>query len=939
MMNLTTPVATYRLQFNPFFGFKEARGLIEYFSELGVSSIYASPIFKARKGSLHGYDVVDPNKLNPELGTAEDFEELIKDLQSRKMGWIQDIVPNHMAYDNQNQMLMDIMENGESSEYFNFFDIEWNHPYESIKGKLLAPFLGRLYGESLEDAEIILKYDSDGFTVNYYDLRLPLRIESYTNIIAHRLRTLKKRLGEDNPDFIKLLAILYSLRNLPASGEDAIERYDQIRFIKRMLWELYTKNHEIKTFIDENIKIFNGEKGNPASFNLFHSLLSEQNFRLSFWKVATEEINYRRFFNINELISLRIEDENVFNHTHSLIFKMTKEEKFTGLRIDHIDGLYDPTNYLSRLKEKVGDIYIVVEKILGLEEDLPSFWPVQGTTGYEFLNYLNGIFCDRKNEKAFKRIYSGFTGLTISYEDLVAEKKRLIIGKHMAGDIDNLAHMMKRISSRHRHGSDITLYGIRRALVEVMALFPVYRTYINQDTFSERDKAYIKEAVRKAMHTNPGLFNELDFIEQFLLIRFGEYLSEDEKKECIDFIMRFQQFTGPLMAKGFEDTTLYVYNRLLSLNEVGGNPNKFGISVEEFHDFNKKRSKAWPNSMNATSTHDTKRGEDVRARINVLSEIPEEWGANIRKWAKLNENKKKIINGKSVPDRNDEYFLYQTLIGAFPFYEEEYDDFVVRIKNYMIKAIREAKVHTAWLKPDTEYEEAFISFVHEILEESENNKFLKGFLLFQKKVAHYGIFNSLSQTLIKITSPGVPDFYQGTELWDLSLVDPDNRRPIDFERRKRLLREIKEREKGDIRNLIAELIRTKEDGRVKLFLIYKALKERNERKELFEKGDYLPLEVKGKYRDHVIAFARMKKKSWAITVVPRFLTSLIKEGEYPIGKIVWGDTCIIIPGNTILLWREAFSERMIKIERKIAVGEALKHFPVALLLSEEKESK
>lgn len=936
---MKVPIATYRLQFNHSFGFKEVRGIVGYLSRLGISSIYASPIFKARKGSLHGYDVVDPNKLNPELGTVQNFEELIKELKNQGMGWVQDIVPNHMAYCGENEMLMDILENGKASSYFKFFDIQWNHPYESISGRLLAPFLGRLYGESLEDGEIQLKYDENGINVNYYDLRFPIRIESYLNIITYRLNTLEERLGEDHTDFIKLLGIFYSLKNLPVHREDIIERRNQIKFIKKMLWELYTRNTEIKRFIDENIKIFNGKKGNPESFSLIDSLLSEQNFRLSFWKVAAEEINYRRFFNINELISLKVEDEDVFNYIHSLIFKLVDEGKVTGLRIDHIDGLNDPTNYLRRLKDKTGDTYIVVEKILDIKEDLPSFLLIQGTTGYEFLNCINGIFCDMKNEREFNEIYLGFTGLTISYEDLVAEKKRLIIGKHMAGDIDNLAHMMKRISGRHRHGSDITLYGLRRALVEVIALFPVYRTYINQDVLSERDKSYIKEAVKRAMHTNPGLSNELDFVEQFLLVKFGEYVSEDAKRECIDFIMRFQQYTGPLMAKGFEDTILYVYNRLLSLNEVGGSPDKFGISVEGFHDFNKKRSKHLYSSMNTTSTHDTKRGEDVRARINVLSEILEEWKAKVEKWGGINESKKKIINGKSVPDMNDEYFLYQTIIGAFPFYEEEYDNFVTRIKAYMIKAVREAKIHTAWIKPDADYEEAFISFIDEILKPSEQNQFLRELLPFQKRVAHYGIFNSLSQTLLKITLPGVPDFYQGTELWNLNLVDPDNRRPVDFEKRKGFLNEIKKKEEKDILNLISELISTKEDGRIKLFLIYKALKVRARKKELFEKGDYINIEAGGKCRDHVLAFARKKEKLWVIVVVLRLSTYLIKEDQYPIDERVWEDTYILIPENASYLWRDAFTNRVIRSKKTLSIGKVLKHFPVALLLGEEKESK
>lgn len=929
------PVATYRLQFTPSFGFKEAKKIIDYLSDIGISDIYASPIFKARKGSLHGYDIVDPNQLNPELGTMTDFEELIGELKNYEMGWVQDIVPNHMAYDGQNHILMDILENGQSSEYFGFFDIEWNHPYKSITGRLLAPFLGRQYGESLEEGEITLQYGINGFTINYYDLKFPLRIESYITVVTYRLNTLRKGLGEDHPDFIKLLGILYSLKNLPTSREEITERRDRIKFVKRMLWELYTRNYNIKSFIDENVKVFNGEKGNPESFNLLDSLLSEQLFRLSFWKVATEEINYKRFFNINDLISLMVEKEEVFNYTHSLILNLLKDKKFTGVRIDHIDGLCDPTNYLKKLREKANDVYMVVEKILNFQEELPIFWQVQGTVGYDFLNYVNGLFCVRENENKFYKIYSRFTGLKTYYEDLVCDKKRLIIGKHMAGDVDNLAHLLKEISSRDRHGSDITLYGLKRAIVEVLAYFTVYRTYINLEFFGETDRSYIKEAVRKAQQTNPGLWYELDFLKRFLLLELREYITEEEKKEWIRFVMRFQQFTGPLMAKGFEDTTLYVYNRLLSLNEVGGNPNKFGISLIEFHDFNKKRSNLWPHSMNATSTHDTKRGEDVRARINVLSEIPEEWENNIKKWNKINKKGKRIVNGKNVPDRNDEYFLYQSLVGAFPFSEDEYPLFTKRVQNYLIKAVREAKVHTAWLKPDTDYEEAFISFMEEILKASEQNQFLREFIPFQKKVAYYGIFNSLSQTLIKLASPGVPDFYQGTELWDLNFVDPDNRRPVDFEKRRELLREIKAKEKENLLSLISELFATKEDGRVKLFLIYRALKARKEKLEVFQKGAYVTISAGERFKEHIVAFARKSGDSWAIVITPRLLTHLVKEGEPPIGRQVWDNTHIVLPENAPTSWKDAITDQPIRGDTTLPIGEVLSYFPVALLMGEE----
>jgi (1->4)-alpha-D-glucan 1-alpha-D-glucosylmutase len=927
------PIATYRIQFNSSFDFIATKKIVSYLAELGISHVYASPIFKSRKGSLHGYDVVDTNRLNPELGSEEDFEELVGELKNYQMGWLQDFTPNHMAYDYENQMLMDVLENGQSSKYFDFFDAEWNHPHANLRGRLLAPFLGRLYRETIRDGEIRLSYDAAGLAINCHDLKFPLRMESYEKVLSYRVNKLEKELGKHHSAFPALIKILSFLKAL---SNKTYERHDQVKFIKKALWELSTKNQEIKSFIDERIKTFNGRKGNPESFNFLDNLLSEQLFRLSFWKVATEEINYRRFFNINELISLRMEDENVFKHIHSLIFKMIAEGKIDGIRIDHVDGLYDPTNYLKKLIEKIGNTYIVVEKILNLKEDLSSYWPIQGTTGYDFLNNVNGVFCDQKNGKEFDGLYRKFIGFKTPYLDLLYEKKKLIIQKHMTGDIDNLTYLLKRTSSRDKHESDITHYALKEALIEVMTHFPIYRTYASYEIFSEIDRSYLKDAVRNALRRRPDLLYEINFISRFLLLDFENYFTEEEKRQWIHFVMRFQQFTGPLMAKGFEDTVLYIYNRLLSLNEVGGSPDEFGISLEKFHDFNAKRANLWPHSMNTTSTHDTKRGEDVRARIHVLSELPQEWGAMVKRWSRINHVKKRTMDGVRAPDRNDEYFLYQTLIGAFPFDEGNFPKFVERIKNYMIKAVREAKVHTMWLEPDKGYEDAFVSFIEEILKPSDKNQFLKEFLPFQKKVAHYGMFNSLSQTLVKITSPGVPDFYQGAELWDLNLVDPDNRRPVDFEKRRSFLHDMRDKAGKDVLKLVGELLSTKEDGRIKSFLTYRALGARKENLDIFQKGSYVSLEVGGKFKDHIIAFARNHERSWAVTVAPRFLTALIKEGEYPLDQHVWGDTYIVVPDG-VTSWRDAITARLIKSRKTLPIGEILEHFPVALLISEGKK--
>lgn len=927
------PSSTYRLQFNPQFGFKQAREIISYLKTLGISDVYASPVFKAKKGSPHGYDVVDMNQLNPDLGTDDDFNLLMKDLKKSGIGWVQDVVPNHMAFDGENQMLMDVLENGQHSEFFDFFDIEWFHFYESLSERLLAPFLGRHYSESLEAKEISLRYDDSGFHIRYYSLKLPLKIESYVRVITHRLQDLRIKLGDDHPDLIKFLGILYSLKNLPEAREERLGRYSQIQFVKRILWELYNSSQDVKEFIDENIAIFNGEKTANSDHTLLDNLLSEQLFRLSFWKVATEELNYRRFFNINGLISLRIEDERVFNGTHSFILNLVKEKKIKGLRIDHIDGLYDPTGYLRRLREKTGEIYIVVEKILGYDEELPHLWAVQGTTGYDYLNYVNGIFCNENNGRDFNKLYYSFTGFKTSYELILYEKKKLIIEKDMTGDVDNLAHHLKRISGKNRYGNDMTLYGLKKAIIEILAHFPVYRTYISRNDYSESDRLYVTEAVEKAKEMKPALLYELSFIGMFLLLEYSGYLSEEDREEWVHFVMRFQQLTGPLMAKGFEDTTLYVYNRLLSLNDVGGSPDRFGVPLNEFHAFNLKRARSQPHTMNATSTHDSKRGEDVRARINVLSEIPGQWESSLRKWSRLNRRKKKAVRGEAVPDKNDEYLLYQTLIGALPFKNEEVNDFKSRLKDYIIKAVREAKVHTAWLKPDTDYEDNFIAFIERILDYSDRNQFLKEFLPFQKMISFYGILNSLSQTLIKMTSPGAPDFYQGSEFWDLNLVDPDNRRPVDFSVREWLLNEMKSKEADHKPGLINELLSTREDGRIKLFLIYKALGLRHKHRGLFEKGDYLPLETGGKYKENVIAFARMHKPLWSVTVAPRFLTQVSGEDTYPFGADVWEDTCVNLPKNAPSLWNDGLTGVQIRSGQSLYVSSVLTQFPCALLIN------
>jgi (1->4)-alpha-D-glucan 1-alpha-D-glucosylmutase len=938
------PTATYRIQFNSDFPFDAAKAIVPYLKDLGISDLYASPIFKARKGSTHGYDVVDPRQLNPELGDRQSFESLIKTLQSQEMGWLQDIVPNHMAYDSSNVFLMDVMEHGPDSDYYTFFDIQWEHPYKDIEGKVLAPLLGDFYGRCLEKGELVLNYDKKGLTVNYYDLRLPLRIESYTQLITYQINRLEQSLGRDHPDFIKLLGILYLGKSTITDSRGQQYR-DQVAFVKGLLWELYQSNSEVRAFIDSNIDIFNGHqppleatarlngKDTAPDYDLLDDLLAEQFFRLSFWKVGAEELNYRRFFTVNELICVSVDDPAVFETTHSLIKDLVDDGWINGVRIDHIDGLYNPLQYLERLRQHLGNIYVTVEKILEPGETLPEDWPVQGTSGYDFLNQVNGLFCQSNYESAFTRIYQNFTGRVESYEELKIQCKRLIADKNLAGDVENLANMLKQIASRYRYASDFTLSGLRQAIVEVLVLFPVYRTYVTEDRLNERNRTYILRVIQEAKRQVPEHANELDFIAQLFLLDYGDWLTDEEKAQWVHFVMRMQQFSGPLMAKGVEDTLLYLYHRFLSLNEVGGSPDRFGVTIPEFHAFNQQQITYWPHSMNASSTHDTKRSEDVRARLNVLSEMPDEWEAEVTDWQTMNRPHKGALGDRPIPDANDEYFLYQTLVGAFPLEPFDHVVFVQRIKDYVVKAVREAKVHTAWLRPDTEYEQGFVRFVDVLLTPDEENEFLNRLRTFQKKIAFYGMVNSLSQLVLKMTAPGVPDIYQGSEMWDLSLVDPDNRRPVDYDQRFHELQELDKWAERDRPSLLKNLISYPEDGRIKLFLTAKALAARARYIDIFQNGEYTPVRVTGTYAEHVVSFMRRAGSRYALTVVPRFPRQLVEPGTFPLGKDVWQDTLLELPNSPSISWIDVLTRQCHSDAISLPVGQILSQFPVALLIS------
>lgn len=991
------PAATYRLQLNAGFRFQDMERIVPYLDALGVSDVYVSPFFKARAGSMHGYDIVDHNQLNPELGSREDFDSCCESLGRHGMGQILDFVPNHMCIEGgENQRWLDLLENGPSSLHCDFFDVDWSPVKKELTDKVLIPVLGDQYGTVLDNGELVLSFEDGAFFISYYEHRFPIIPKSYCPVLTLRLSELERLLHPNHEGYRELLSIVTAITHLPfyteRDPELVQERYREKEVIKRRLWNLCRDNWAIREFIDENVRIFNGEKGNPHSFDLLDGLLRNQIYRLAHWRTATDEINYRRFFDINELGAIRMENQQVFEETHQLLLELVREGKVTGLRIDHADGLYDPTDYFRRLQracflqtglalltgatggqdapdeEKVlierilemydemvsvssqpKPFYIIGEKILAKNEQLPEDWQVYGTTGYEFANAVTGLMVDTRNGREFDAIYARFVQEKHNFTEIACQKKKQVMRFSMGGEINTLGHYLNTLSESNRHTRDFTMGSLVKALMEVIAHFPVYRTYTATRKVADRDRQYIEYAVSKAKRRNPAMSESIfTFIEDVLLLRFYDSTAGREQEQWLDFVMKFQQLTGPVMAMGLEDTAFYVYNRLVSLNEVGGTPERFGITIEAFHGQNIERARSNPAAMLNTSTHDTKRSEDVRARICVLSENPVSWQNCLRRWSRMNRPRKVAVHGISVPDRNEEYLLYQTIIGVWPA-QDEMDGvqrpLVERLKEYMLKAMREAKVNTSWINPDYLYEEAALHFVETILRDVPGNGFLADLHRTVPGIIRCGMLNSLAQTLLKAASPGIPDFYQGTELWDFSLVDPDNRRPVDFEIRAATLKELQaaELERGP-RALAGELLETMNDGRVKLFLIWKLLSHRRSHRTVFELGKYLPLEVHGQQSDNVCAFERYNDGKTLIAVAPRFFTRLgAQAGGLPLGADAWNDTGLVIPFESAgriyrnVITGERLATSLREGQTSFPLAAVLADFPVALLEAVEEE--
>jgi (1->4)-alpha-D-glucan 1-alpha-D-glucosylmutase len=962
------PRATYRVQFNPQFTFQDAKAIVPYLAALGISHLYASPILQARPDSTHGYDTSDYSRLNEQLGSDEDFEALVATLHAHGIGLIVDMVPNHMGIGTDaNEWWMDVLENGPSSVWAPVFDISWQPVKAELANKVLLPVLDRQYGDVLESGKITLQYRNGAFYIDYVGMNSPVTPDSYNMILSAALDFIETS-DEALPE---LQSIMTALGHLPAytdqTSDKVAERSREKEIAKRRLAALTERSEIVREAITQAIQNFNGHAGNPESFDRLDDLLSAQPYRFASFQVAGDEINYRRFFSINDMAAIRIETPEVFDAVHQRIVEMIADGHIDGLRIDHPDGLWEPAAYFRRLQalyvetkcaaneveladddfdswlnarqSQIADgsalpFYVVVEKILSETEPLPDDWMVYGTTGYDFLNLANGIFVNTRQAERMTEIYQRFTQQNATYSDLVYNAKLATMGESLASEINALGHELDQIAEQSRAYRDFTLNGLTRALREVIASMSIYRTYLTEpDTVSDRDRDYIIKAVNDARRRNPSTLRSiLTFVRDILLLHNLDAFRPEDHARVINFVKKFQQMTGPVMAKSVEDTVFYVYHRLISLNEVGGHPDQFGLTSEHFHEQNAARAANWPHAMLASSTHDTKRSEDVRARINVLSEMPDAWEAAVFRWSEINRDKKTQVEDQPAPDTNDEYLYYQTLLGMWDAGDESQAEAQrERLHAYMRKALNEAKVNTSWVNPNDDYMAAVDTFIDRTL---NDQAFMSNVLAFQQPIVFYGKLNALSQTLLKLTAPGVPDIYQGTELWDLSLVDPDNRRAVDYEKRQKLLADLSE--SRDEQSL-PEIGSAMDDGAAKLFMIAKALRVRREQPTLFSHGSYVPLMAEGQCSEHVCAFAREFDGQRMIVVVPRLVAGLLKgETQMPLGKNVWDDTALLLPEQLRhAAYRDVFTGATIMPQGEhLAAADVFSHFPVALLISD-----
>lgn len=929
------PLATYRLQLHAQFAFADAEKRLPYLRALGISDLYCSPIFRAAPGSTHGYDVADYRKINPELGGGEAFVRLTERLRENGMAVLLDFVPNHMGIQGPfNAWWRDVLECGPHSPYATYFDIHWGASREPGRPRVLVPILEEHYGAVLEAGKLSLSFQNGAFAIVYADIRFPVNPDTYPLILG--------KLVDDRGLTAGVRAALDQLvdafGNLPFP--DAVDdparaqsRAQEIEHLKRRLGDLVAEAPELRASLERRIAQMNGEVGNPRSFDELDRLVDKQHYRLARWKAGVHEINYRRFFAVDSLIGLRMENAQVFHESHLLVRHLVREGRVAGLRIDHIDGLWDPQQYLERLQGLTLDdngrgdgkpLYVLVEKIRERRETLPPEWKIHGTTGYEFIAQLSGLFVDPSNEARFTACYRVSTGDQTDYEQVVYEKKRLILEEMFANAVTTFGYGLADLVIGDRRWRDLTGHELITAVREVIACFDVYRTYRRDGAMEPTDRARVNAACDKAIARNPRFDpGPIEFLRSFLT---GDYPGPDADPEyrerALRWVMTLQQYTGAVMAKSVEDTAYYTYCRFVALNDVGGDPAVFGESVEAFHQANLRRLETEPHALLATSTHDTKLSEDVRARLYTLSEIPAEWEDWVAEWRGIASVHKAKLDLLNAPDPVDEYRLYQILIGAWPLETNEPgEEFRKRIREHVRKAVNEAKRFTSWVHPNDAYLEACDRFVDALLTPSETNEFLRSFVPRAQRVAHLGIANSLSQVVLKATVPGVPDFYQGNELWDFSLVDPDNRRPVDYDAREKALSAVSSR-------LPVELLRGWTDGAIKLWTTQKLLALRQRCPELFQRGSYTPLSFSGRFQKHAVGFRRDLDGRSLVVVVPR-LSALL--GVPPTG-LVWDDTALDTAGREGD-WENVFDGRRFPGNAPLAMVDLFADLPFAVLVA------
>ncbi len=908
------PLATYRLQLTADFNFDAAARVVPYLKALGISHLYASPFMKARKGSTHGYDITDHTKFNPELGGEEGFARLSAALKQNDLGLILDFVPNHVGvhYDD-NPWWLDVLEWGEASPHAASFDIDWDQlPYRA-RGGVLLPIIGSFYGEALERGEIELRYDPEegSFSCWYFEHRLPIAPERYGEI----LRVIVKEAGAEQSD----------------AGHQILElssRYHGLRHPNRK--EAPTFKAALKDIsggaeiIAKGLEAYRAGPDRPAQTLALHHLLERQHYKLGHWRLASSDINYRRFFDVNTLAGLRVEDAGTFEAIHRLVKKLMADGHLQGLRLDHIDGLRDPAQYFQRLRRLIRDargpavqpLYMVIEKIVCEHEKLPRFVGVHGTTGYEWMNVITQVLIDRNGLEPLDEIWRQISSTAPRLEPVLKEAKRRVLETLLTSEFTVLTRLLARIANGHYSTRDYSEDSLRQALELYVLHFPVYRTYLTAAGATAGDRALIDRTIERARsewYASDGSI--FDFLRDALtmdLIK-GDRRTTHSVPRVRRFALKVQQFTGPMMAKSLEDTSFYRFHRLLALNEVGGDAAATGLSVADFHDLMRQRAKDWPHGMTATATHDTKRGEDARARLMALTELPNEWTSTVARWKLLNAPNVTTEGDIRAPSATFEYMLYQTLVGIWP--AQEHDDTLPeRLQAYALKAAREGKQETSWLNPNEAYEKGLRLFIERMLDRGRSPEFLQSLETLAKRLALLGALNSLSQVTLKMTMPGVPDFYQGTEFWDLSMVDPDNRRPVDFAARAAALRDVDSPDWVD-------LVQNWPDGRIKLAWTRRLLKLRTEFAAVFTEGNYEPLAVSGPHRDHIIAFARRRGRDAAITVVPRTFAPLTDGGRvWPRAEAF--DATVRIEG-----YRIAGGERA----SALPVSSLFNHLPIAVV--------